>query len=48
MKLTTPPLAPKVIQALAQLNVHTVRDVQAMNPCRAFFAVETIGVKRNP
>ena len=44
MKLTTPPLAPKVIQALAKLNVHTVQDVQAMNPCRAFLLLKQLGL----
>ena len=44
MKLTTPPLAPKVIQALAQLNVHTAQDVQAMNPCRAFLLLKQLGL----
>ena len=44
MKLTTPPLAPKVIQALARLNVHTVQDVQAMNPCRGFLLLKQSGL----
>ncbi len=44
MKLTTPPLAPTVIQALAQLNVHTAQDVQAMNPCRAFLLLKQLGL----
>ena len=44
MKLTTPPLASKVIQALAQLNVHTVQDVQAMNPCRTFLLLKQVGL----
>lgn len=44
MKLTTPPLAPKVIQVLARLNVHTVQDVQAMNPCRVFLLLKQSGL----
>ncbi|ULJ69868.1 tRNA adenosine(34) deaminase TadA [Wielerella bovis] len=44
MKLTTPPLAPKVIDALANLQIHCVRDLQKINPCRAFLLLKKSGL----
>ncbi|MCG7656545.1 tRNA adenosine(34) deaminase TadA [Wielerella bovis] len=44
MKLTTPPLAPKVIDALANLQIHCVQDLQAVNPCRAFLLLKKSGL----
>ena len=44
MKLTTPPLAPKVVQTLATLQIHTAEDVQAACPCRAFLLLKQTGL----
>lgn len=42
--LTTPPLAPKVIQALVQCGVFSVSDLQQCNPCRAFLLLKKMGL----
>lgn len=42
--LTTPPLAPKVIKALQQLDIHTLHDLQQFNPCRAFLLLKKMGL----
>ena len=44
MNLTTPPLAPKVIAALAALNILTRQDLQNMNPCQAFLLLKKGGL----
>ncbi|MDK4687919.1 tRNA adenosine(34) deaminase TadA [Kingella negevensis] len=44
MKLTTPPLSPKVIAQLADLNIHTLADLQATNPCYAFLLLKQSGL----
>ena len=44
MKLTTPPLAPKVVQTLATLQIHTTEDVQAACPCHAFLLLKQTGL----
>lgn len=44
MNLTTPPLAPKVIDALNKLNIVRVQDVQAANPCRIFLLLKKSGL----
>lgn len=42
--LSTPPLAPKVIAALARANIHTRQDLQQANPCRAFLLLKKTGL----
>ena len=42
--LTTPPLAPKVVAVLADLQIYTVEDVQAACPCRAFLLLKKSGL----
>lgn len=44
MKLDTPPLAPKVVQALVQLNVMSVADLCELNPCHAFLLLKEMGL----
>ena len=44
MKLTTPPLAPKVIEILANLGIVTLQDLQTINPCRAFLLLKKSGL----
>lgn len=44
MKLTTPPLSPKVIAQLVDLNIHTLADLQATNPCYAFLLLKQSGL----
>ncbi|GAA8964723.1 tRNA adenosine(34) deaminase TadA [Helicobacter pylori] len=44
MALTTPPLAPKVVAALAGLQIYTVEDVQAACPCRVFLLLKKSGL----
>lgn len=42
--LTTPPLAPKVVAVLADLQIYTVEDVQAACPCRVFLLLKKSGL----
>lgn len=42
--LTTPPLAPKVVTVLADLQIYTVEDVQAACPCRVFLLLKKSGL----
>ncbi len=44
MQLTTPPLSPKIIHALANLNIYTQEDIQECNPCRAFLLLKKMGL----
>lgn len=44
MKLTTPPLAPKVVQKLAEWRVYSVQDLRDFDPCRAFLLLKKSGL----
>lgn len=41
---TTPPLAPKVISTLADCGIHSIADLQAVNPCYAFLLLKDSGL----
>lgn len=40
MQLSTPPLAPQVIDALAKLHIHTQADLCSFDPCHAFLLLK--------
>ena len=44
MKLTTPPLAPKVVEKLAQWDILSVADLCKLNPCHAFLLLKQSGL----
>ena len=44
MKLTTPPLAPKVVEKLAQWGILSVADLCELNPCHAFLLLKQSGL----
>ena len=44
MKLSTPPLAPKVVSALEKLNIITLADLQRINPCHTFLLLQKTGL----
>lgn len=43
-KLGTPPLAPKVVAALAELGIFRLPELCAFNPCRAFLLLKQMGL----
>ncbi len=44
MPLTTPPLAPKTVQALRQLGIATLADLQAIGAAKAFLLLKASGL----
>lgn len=44
MRLTTPPLPPKVVAVLNDLGIKTVADLRELNPCAAFLLLKQSGL----